>query len=253
MDAAYVKACLNLHAVLPNLEELVAHDPESARLSKNWDIRIQFLARNGPTASVAFDRGQCTVNRGNHAKPHVKLFFTSPDHLNRMMDGKANPIPVKGFTRLGFLSKEFPKLTDRLEAILKAGEEQLRDPDILALNTRMTLYTAAYAARELLLYDKVGRLIAPSIPEGAISLAILPDGPEVTLRFDHGRIDVLKSGVDAPHALIQLGSMAIAHDFLNGHLDTYAAITDGRVRIRGQIPMIDALGTVLDRVPHYLS
>ena len=168
MDAAYVKACLNLHAVLPNLEELVVHDPESARLSKNWDIRIQFLARNGPTAWVAFDRGCCTVNRGKHVKPDVKLFFTSPGHLNRMMDGKANPIPVKGFTRLGFLSKQFPKLTDRLEAILKAGEEQLRDPVVLDLNTRMTLYTAACAAREII---REPRGLTPSIKRGSCRVA----------------------------------------------------------------------------------
>ena len=253
MDADRVKASLNLHAVLPNLEELVRHDPESARLSGNWDISIQFSVRKGPAAHVVFDKGRCTVGRGPHPKPQVKLYFTSPGHLNRMMDGKANPIPVKGFTQLGFLSKEFSKLTDRLEAFLKPDEERLAEPDFLALNTRMTLYTAAYAAREIALHDKVGRLIAPSIPDGAVSLAILPDGPAATLRFHQGAIDVRKSGADTPDALMQMDSMATAFDFFNGRIDTFSAIAEGRIRIRGRIPMIDALGTILDRVPNYLS
>jgi len=253
MDAAYVKACLNLYAVLPNLEELVRHDPASASLSKNWDVCIQFSVRKGPAAYVIFDKECCTVSRGTHPQPQVKLYFTSPDHLNRMMDGKANPIPLKGFTLLGFLSKEFSKLTDRLEAFLKPDEERLAEPDFLALNTRMTLYTAAYAARELALHDKVGRLIAPSIPDGAVSLAILPEGPAATLRFDRGGITVSKSGDDTPDALMQMDSVGTAYDFFNGRIDTFAAITDGRIRIRGRIPMIDALGTILDRVPNYLS
>lgn len=253
MDEAYVKACLNLYAVLQNLEELVLYDAESASQSKDWHIAIQFSVRNGPAAHIFFDKGRCTVGRGTHPKPQVKLYFTSPDHLNRMMEGNANPIPLKGFTYLGFLSRDFSRLTDRLEAFLKPDEDRLADPDFLALNTRMTLYTAAYAARELSLYDEVGRLIAPSIPDGAISLSILPDGPAATLRFDRGNIDVDKSSADAPDALLQMDGMTTAHDFFNGRLDTFAAIADGRIRIRGRIPMIDAMGTILDRVPHYLS
>lgn len=253
MNAAYVKACLNLYAILQNLEELVQHDPEAASLSSDWQLCIQFSVRNGPVAHVIFDKGICRVGRGIHPKPQVKLYFTSPDHLNRMMDGQANPIPLKGLTRLGFLTREFPKLTDRLEACLKPAADQLADPVFLALNTRMTLFTAAYAARELALHDPIGRLIAPSIPDGTISLMILPDGPAATLRFHEGQIDVTKTTVEAPNALMQMDGMIIAHEFLNGRLDTFAAIASGRIRIRGRIPMIDAMGTILDRVPHYLS
>ncbi len=253
MDPAYVKACLNLHAVLQNLEELVRHDSKAAALARDWHIAIQFTVRNGPSAHVIFNHGTCTVGRGAHAQPQVKLYFTSPDHLNRMMDGKANPIPLKGFTRLGFLTREFPKLTDQLEAYLKPDAARLSDPGFLALNTRMTLYTAAFAARELALHDSVGRLIAPSIPDGAITMEVLPDGPAATLRFDRGDIQVEKVAAQSPDALMQMNGIATAHEFLNGRLDPFSAIAGGRICIRGRIPMIDAMGTILDRVPHYLS
>jgi hypothetical protein len=170
-----------------------------------------------------------------------------------MMDGKANPVPLKGFTRLGFLTREFPKLTERLESYLKPTADLLSDPECMALNTRMTLYTAAFAARELALHDTVGRLLASSIPDGSVSMMVMPDGPAATLRFARGAIDIVKSADETPDALMQMDGMGTAHEFLNGQLDTFAAIASGRIRIRGRIPMIDALGTILDRVPRYLS
>ena len=253
MDASYVKACLNLHAVLQNLEELIRYDRDAARLARHWRIGIQFIVRKGPSTHVWFADGTCMVRRKAVTAPDVKLFFTSPEHLNRMMDGNATPIPLKGFGRLGFLTREFPKLTDRLEDYLKPDEARLSDPAILALNTRMTLYTAAFAARELTLHDSIGRLIAPSIPDGAITMQILPNGPAATLRFDKGEIHVEKKAAESPDALMQMDGVDTAHAFLNGRLDAFSAIACGRIRIRGRIPMIDALGTILDRVPHYLS
>jgi hypothetical protein len=253
MPDAFVKACLNLNAVLPNLEELVRHDSESARLSRYWQLCIQFRVRNGPAAHIVFDAGACRVSPGIHPKPQIKLYFTSPSHFNRMMDGKANPVPLKGFTRLGFLTREFPKLTERLESYLKPTADLLSDPECMALNTRMTLYTAAFAARELALHDTVGRLLASSIPDGSVSMMVMPDGPAATLRFARGAIDIVKSADETPDALMQMDGMDTAHEFLNGQLDTFAAIASGRIRIRGRIPMIDALGTILDRVPRYLS
>jgi hypothetical protein len=253
MDASYVKACLNLFAVLQNLEELIQHDREAARLAETWRIGIQFIVRKGPSVRVGFANGNCRVDRETRTTSDVKLYFTSPDHLNRMMDGNATPIPLKGFSRLGFLTREFPKLTDRLEVYLKPDEDRLSDPAFMALNTRMTLYTAAFAARELALHDSIGRLIAPSIPDGAITLQILPAGPAATLRFDKGAIHVEKTAAESPDALMQMDGIDTAHAFLNGRLDAFSAIAGGRIRIRGRIPMIDAMGTILDRVPHYLS
>jgi hypothetical protein len=45
----------------------------------------------------------------------------------------------------------------------------------------------------------------------------------------------------------------IASAFLNGTLDTFAAVACGDVEISGQLPKVDALGLVLERVPIYLS
>ncbi len=253
MTYEQIKANLNLYAVLKNLEDVVKYDQETASLAKDWRLSIQFSVKNGPAASVAFKNGVCTVERGKCKGPSVRLYFKSAEHLNKMMDGKANPIPLKGFTKLGFLTKEFPKATDRLEYFLKPNDELLKDPAYLSINTRLTLSTAAHAARELCLHDEVGKLNAAHIPDGTVLFKILPDGAAVHMIFRSGEIDVIKGEVAKPSAMMLFRNEKVANDLLNGKLDAFAAIAAGDVMIRGRVPMVDALNQVLDRIGHYLT
>ncbi|MCP4748604.1 MAG: SCP2 sterol-binding domain-containing protein [Desulfobacteraceae bacterium] len=252
MSTDFIKACLNLYAVLKNLEELVHHDAEAAKMAKDWRIVIQFFVRKGPCAFIGFKNGRCSVFRGYHSKPDVKLWFQSPAHLNRMIHGDSNPFPLKGFRQLGFLTKKFTKLTDKLERYLKPKETDLKDPSFLALNTRMIFYTAAFAVRELAFHDPVGKLLHATMLNGTIAMEIVPDGPAVQIRFDNGSIVISKSRPDSPMALMQFDGIEIANKFLNGKLDASSAISNGRVRIRGHIPMLETMGTILDRMPQYL-
>ena len=45
----------------------------------------------------------------------------------------------------------------------------------------------------------------------------------------------------------------IAGRFLNGRLDLFQALTVGDIRIGGQMPMLDAISLILDRIPLYLT
>ncbi len=81
----------------------MANDDEARALVAGREVTIQFTVKDGPKAWVAFDKDSCRTGRGRAARSHVHLWFTSCGHLNKMFDGKANPIPVKGFTKLGFL------------------------------------------------------------------------------------------------------------------------------------------------------
>lgn len=248
-----VKACLNLYAVLKNLEDLAAYDPETAAMVREWDISIQFSVLAGPRAWILFKDGACRVGRGDHQGPDVRLFFTTAGHLNKMMDGKGVPIPLKGFNRLGFLSKEFAVVTKRLEYFLKPTDALLADQDYLAMNTRLSLNTAAYAVREIGLHDDIGKLVAKRVPEGAVVMKILPDGPAVHIRFKDGDIEAAGGETDHPKALMLMRDMAVANAFINNKIDSFSAIASGAVSIRGQIPMLDALSLMLDRIPIYLG
>jgi hypothetical protein len=248
-----ITAHLNLHAVLQNLEDLTAYDPEMAALAKAWDVSIQFDVFNGPKCHIIFKNGQCRVRRDLMTGPSVRLFFLSPAHLNRMMDGKGGPIPLKGFTRLPFLTKEFPKLTDRLEFYLKPTPERLADDAYLLMNTRLTMNTAAFAVRELAALDPVAKLVAGRIRDGAVLLKVLPDGPAVHIKFERGYVIPAKGETAAPMACMFMRDLKTANAFLNGKLDIFSAIAADDISIRGQTPMLDALGLVLDRIPIYLK
>ncbi|MBN2360899.1 MAG: hypothetical protein JXR83_15695 [Deltaproteobacteria bacterium] len=249
-----VKAHLNLHAVLPNLEDLVRLDPEARQLTRDWQIAIQFVVRQGPKAHVVFKQGACTVGRGLHVPPSVVLFFASPAHLNRMFDGKSNPVPLWGFTKLPFLSRDFAKLTDRLTYFLKPSEALLEDPSYLALNTRLTLNTAAYAVPELLAHRRELRPIAAGLPDGVVQLQVLPDGPSAYVVSADGKTSAGRGEpAQRPMARMAMKDMATANAFLSGKLDSFTAIAAGDVSIRGQLPLLDAMSLVLDHVPKYLS
>lgn len=247
-----IKASLNLHAVLQNLEDLVQCDPEAAAMSRAFRIAIQFSVYNGPQANVSFADGRCTVRRGKH-RSQVTLFFRNPAHLNQMFDGKANPIPLKGFLKLGFLSNEFTKLTERLTYFLKPTPELLNDPAYLEINTRLSLNTAAFAVSTLAALDPVGKQCAARMGKGVVLIKVLPKGPAVTIDFQENSVQPGKGDTDKPMARLLIKDMPTASRFVNNKLDTFASVVNGDIQIAGRLPMVDNLGFILDRLPLYLS
>jgi len=252
MSSDLIKANLNLYAVLQNLEDIVRYDPEINSLAKNWDVVIQFSVRGGPKAHIAFKDEVCRVVRGTYRGPDIKLFFTSPAHCNRMFDNKGNPIPLKGFTKIGFLTKEFPKLTERLEYYLKPTDDLLKNKDYLEMNTRLTLNTALYAARELALLDPVGIARAAHIGTGVVQLRIR-NGPSAYINFKNGEIEVEKGDWEKPMALMEVKNLRIANDLFNGRVDSFAAVAAGDIVVKGKIMMVESLSVLFDRIPIYLS
>lgn len=252
MDPELVKANLNLYAVLKNLEDLCEFDKEMKELTANWNISIQFNVRKGPCAWVSFSNGKCAVSRGKIKKPSIVLFFISPKHLNRMFDGNANPIPLKGFTKLGFLTKEFPKLTDRLSYYLKPTDELIKDKKYFKMNTRLTLNTAAFAVPEIAEGDPVGAKVASKIPDGTVEIKIFPRFHSVNITFHKGKAFACKGNGENVMALMEMKNLEVAGDFLNGRSDPFTAIASGDVSIRGIVPMLDNMSILLDRVQHYL-
>jgi hypothetical protein len=246
-------AALNLQAVLPNLEDLVRQDPTAAGIGANRNICIQFIVRGGPAAYVEFKQGVCATGSGRRDGADVKLWFTSCRHLNRMFDNQANPLPIKGLTRLGFLTKEFKKITDRLEYFLKPGSNAHPEPDYMKINTLLTLNTAARAICILVEGDPAARTVAAGIPDGAVTLKVLPDGPAATITFSGRKATMMPGEVGNPMALMLMKDLKTANELLNQKLDPFAAIALGDVMIRGQTPMIDCLDLILDRIPHYLK
>jgi len=252
-----VKARLNLLAVLPNLEDVVRDDAEMRALVSEARITVRFVVARGPSAYARFADGVCTVGEGSPPKapgsPSVVLSFASPGHLNKMFDGKAQPVPLWGLNHLKFLQGPFTQLTERLAYYLTPTDELLAHPGYLAMNTRLTLNTAAYAVPQLLAGDPDCRALRHALGEGSVVIKVLPDGPSVHLVCGRSFVRPGKGELPQPSALVLLPGLQVANDFLNAKLDMFAAVAKGDIEIWGQIGMVDALGLVLDRVPRYLT
>jgi hypothetical protein len=242
-----------MYAVLRNLEDLPSCDPEVADMIRDWNICIAFIVRGGPRGYLRFRDGAIEFGEGNAPSPDVKLFFVSPSHFNAMMDNKGTPIPLKGFTRLKFLTKDLPKVTDKLEYYLKPDAGKTRNSDYVRINTAFTLNTAVFAVRELALNDPVGRLNAEHIMDGDVLFEILPDGPRAFLTFGGGGVTASKGSPQKPMALMRFRDIQAAYDLLNNVSDPFTAVACGEVMLKGRIVMIDAINQILDRIPAYLS
>jgi hypothetical protein len=259
-----VRARLNLFAVLPNLEDVVRDDAEMQALVADTHLTVRFTVANGPGTAVTFDHGACTVGpvhrkdesgeaRASGAGPTVRLAFTSASHLNKMFDGKGQPIPYWGFNHLGFLMKQFSELTDRMGYYLTPTDELLSHPGYLAMNTLLTLNTAAFAVPVLLGHDPECVPLRHGLSRGTIVIKVLPEGPAVSLVCGASGVLPVKGELTHPSALVLLKDLQTANDFLAGKLDTFVAAVTGDVQIWGRVAMVDTLALVLDRVGKYLQ
>jgi hypothetical protein len=246
-------AHLNLYAVLQNLEELVRFDETAAALVKPWDVSIQFRVRGGPAACLAFAGGTCKHGRGRCAHPSLSLWFVSAAHLNRMFAGKGIPVPLRGWTRLGWLGKEFSKLTDRLGRCLRPEGTNPTDESLGRLRPGLMLQTAVFAAAELARLEPTCREIAARMPDSVLAVEVLPDGPRMQVSVAGGQLRVEKRAAERPTAKMTFRDIGAVADVLEKRVDFFRAVAEGRLIVRGMLLSLDDFGLILDRVERYLS
>lgn len=248
---ALTLANINLYAVLRNIEELCDLDDEMHNLIKGKDISIQFVVRGGPEAVLKFKDNKCTFIKGRD-KCNIKLFFKSPSHFNAMVSGDSNPIPLKGFSKLKFLTNDFISITDRLTHYLTPTDELLMDSNYFHINTVLTAYTAIFALAEIGNTDRIGRLNASRIPDGLIQVMI-KEGPAISIDAKSGHLTATKGHVESPRAWMIFDSIQTANEMLNGKIDSYSCISTGKLEMKGFIPMLDNTDKLLGQVSKYLK
>lgn len=243
---------INLFAVLRNLEDLGELDDETKKVAAERNISIAFQVKDGADAVLTIHNGKFSLTRGK-GKSNIKLYFFSPAHLNKMFEGKAKPIPLKGFTKISFLTNEFTKLTDRLSYFLKPTENLLQNPVYQKINTILTANTAFFALAEIGNYDRVGKMNASRIDDGVISISVLNGGPAINITAKDGRLQTAKGAGISPRAYMSFSNMETANAILNGKLDSYTCIGTGDFQVKGFIPMLDNMNKLLYQVPSYLK
>jgi len=251
-----VAAAINLHAVLRDLEDLVALDPVARQIVATARTRVTFRVPGIRPLSLTFTDGSCTACARPGPLPaghtDIQLGFVSPAHVNALIAGKGMPIPLRGWRGLGFLTKEFTALTGRLEEVLRPAPGAPRSPDDERLATVLTAYAAFFALAEVGNLDTLGRANAARMADGAVAVDIT-GGPGVTLHVRGGQLNVTKGVAATARARMVFDSLKTAGGILTGELDAYAAIGDGRLAVSGYIPMLDHMNKLLAIVARYLA
>lgn len=250
MSNALTKANINLYAILRNIEDLCILDEEMKFLIKDINLTIKFIVKNGPNGYLSFRNGICKFETRKQ-KSSITLYFKSPNHFNNMVDGKANPIILKGFTKINFLKNEFITLSDRLSYYLKPNN-QLKTGTYLRINTLLTVYTAFYALAQIGNTDQIGKLTAKRIPNGIINISVNNNAPAIHLVINNGYILVNKGLASNSRASMTFSSITIANKILNNEIDTYSCLATEELQMKGFIPMLDNMNKLLGQVPSYL-
>ena len=250
-DTSVLARC-NLFAVLGAIPQLIELDPEAAALVAGKRIKIGFSVKNCAEATLVIRDGKAEMVKGTKGCS-IKLYFASPEKFNALIDGTGTPIPVSGFHHIGFLLKEFTKLTDILSAYLRPTPERLADPVFFERSTTLMLYVIGRAIVQIGNHDKVGMFSASNITDGKILLGI---GDDLTVAI-HAKNSHLMFN-PAPNresvtSRMVFDSLQTARDLFDGRINAIAAVGMGQVRINGMISQVDNVNRILDRVAIYLA
>ncbi|MBR3621079.1 MAG: hypothetical protein IKN56_06185 [Clostridia bacterium] len=245
-------AYINLYAVLGALENLCELVPEAGEILTNKKpISIGFEVKGGPSATLTFYQGKCRMEQGCR-NCDVKLPFSSCEKFNGLIDGTVTPIPSKGFTHIGFLLKDFTKLTDLLNKYMRPSEEDMKDPDFYRINTELTLYVVGVAIAQVGNNDEIGKFSADHIPDGSVMIEI-KGGPAVEIIAKNHRLLCLKKRPEKYRCSMVFDSYETANDLFNGNVNAIVCIGTGKVEMHGMNAMLDNVNRILDRVALYLG
>lgn len=247
-----VRAAVTLHAVLGALPRLIELDPEAAALLTGVrpDTVLTLAVRGGPTAHYAFGPdGIRAVDRGRFG-PRVQ--FVSPAHANAVLAGNAQPIPLAGPSGIRFLTKVFTPLTELLGTYLRPDAEALADPGFAEISTLLTLHVAALSIVVVGNEDVSGRFSADHMSDGDLDLEI-GDDLRYRVRVTDHRLRLIEGPDGSPRAAMRFAHLGVAGDILTGRESALACLCDGRVTVRGFLPLVDNTNRILDRVGAYLG
>lgn len=249
MDAKTL-AYINMRAVLGGLVKLCEIVPEAKKILGKSDVSIGFSVKDGPAATFIFLGGKCLVKDGAE-DCDVRIPFSSCEKFNGMIDGKVTPIPVKGFTKIGFLLRKFTRLTDLLTRYLRPSEEDLADPVFYEQSTILMLHVVAGAVCQIANHDPVGMASAGYITDGVIKIEIVGAESVAIIAKNH----TLTFSPVVPRKIfsyMQFADVRTARALFDGKINSVAAVGTGEVRVGGMISQIDNVNRIMGRVELYL-
>ncbi|MFC9473010.1 hypothetical protein ACFTS5_12560 [Nocardia sp. NPDC056952] len=246
-----VHAAINLHAVLGALPRLAELDSAAAAVlgTLDRDVTLTLSVLGGPEARYTFTP---TSIRPGGRGVGPRLLFTSSAHLNAVLGGTAKPIPLGGPAGIRFLTKQFAPLSEILAGYLQPASAQAESEDGADIATLLALHISAVAITVVGNEDVSGKFSAEHMPDGDFDLEV---GEDIRYRLevkDH-RLRVDHDLTGSPRAALRFADLGVAGAILSGQDSALACMCDGRLTMRGFVPLIDNANRILDRVGAYLG
>jgi hypothetical protein len=252
MTDQLTKACINMKGVLRSLTYLCDLNREASDIIKDTNLTVQFSVREGPAARLIFKDGKCAFEDGK-GKATIKLYFSSPGKFNALMDGKGMPTILKGFTKLGFLLKDFGKLTARLEHFLRPDGQTVQDEKFKEISTLLTFYTAFNALPEIGIFDPVGAEVMKKASKGQLLVSIENTAHAVRMMVGKGTMKTIAASDGSPEMQMTFSSLDKAGDVLGGRSDFLTALGLGDVKMSGYIPVMMSVEHLVPMLSAYLK
>lgn len=247
-------AYANMYGVLGALEDLCRLDGKAKEILKGIKkpVALCFEVKGGPCRTFHFDAEGCKITEGSKGAD-CKMYFSSPEKFNRLVNESKPGLPVKGAVRLiSFLTGPFTRLTDRLAELLRPSEESLRDRAFFEESTLLTMYTVAGAISGLANSDSIAMISAANTADGDVALGI-KDTAQVTVRVKNGRFATIKAPAENPRAVMEFSDIDLANGLFSGKVSTINEMCKGNIRLAGMLSMVDNINRILDRVSLYLA
>jgi hypothetical protein len=271
-------AYINMYGLLGALEDLCRFSPEAGELAGGGEkpfkpVTVGFVVKNGPAMTLRFSGGACEGRIGE-GPCDIRLPFGSCEKFNGLIDGTVTPIPSKGFTRIGFLTNNFIKLTKILEQYLRPAPEALEDADFFRASTTIMFFLIVQALTQIGNHDRIGRFSASNSPDGTVLISIAGEegssgagggtGPRdgaaaetpalrAALAVKDHRLSLSRVVPERYNAVMEFGGLSLARRLFEGKVNAIACIGQGLITLRGNIGMLDNVNRILDRVGLYLA
>jgi hypothetical protein len=275
MKEPVTMAYINMYGILGALEDLCRLSPEAGALAgKARPLTVGFKVKNGPVMGLRFAEGSCTAREGEGAWD-IKLPFSSCERFNGLIDGTVTPIPSKGFTKIGFLTKNFTRLTKILESYLRPEKAALEDPAFFEASTAIMFFLIARTVVQIGNHDRIGRFTASNLNDGTVVLAVAETAPVPVVSAEAearpgtapGKRWALAAAINVKdhvlsfsrtvpasyHAFMEFSSLSLARQLFDGQVNSIACIGQGLITLGGNIGMLDNVNRILDRAALYLA
>lgn len=252
MTSERIKAHLYLHAVLPQLEEVVRVDAAAQAAVAGWRSSIALRVAGGPGLRLEVAAGRLRALRRGRGLPSLGLLLLGHGAAVRLFEGGgAAPVPWIGAWRPRLING-LRALSARLQYYLRSERERLDADGTFAAAVAIRLAVLVYAIGVLAEAWDEGRRIAAQAGADGVAAIGIAGHPPLQLSSASGRLHAARGAPRAPNVTAEFADPEAAYGVLSGALDLWTALGTGALRLRGRLPLLEPIFQLMARVGRFL-